>query len=193
MANVAIFGGTFNPFHIGHYEMLENLCNLDFIDKIFVMPDKIPPHKECDYIADDVHRQNMCRIVCDDFNKAELCLIEFEREGKSYTVDTIRLLKERYSDNNYFVVIGGDMLSTLDKWHNWQELIKLTNFIAFNRHGTSDFKNAYNRLTDYGANITVIDSDITNISSTILRKKINKKFLPEKVYDYIIEKGIYNV
>ena len=137
MANVAIFGGTFNPFHIGHYEMLEYICTLDFIDKVFVMPDKIPPHKNFDSTIDDIHRQNMCEIVCDDFNKAELCLVEFERGGKSYTVDTIKLLKEKYPNDKFFVVIGGDMLSTLDTWYNWQELITLTSFIAFKRDGLS--------------------------------------------------------
>ncbi|MBQ8266844.1 MAG: nicotinate (nicotinamide) nucleotide adenylyltransferase [Clostridia bacterium] len=193
MANIAIFGGTFNPFHIGHYEMLSSICELDNIDKVLVMPDKIPPHKKCDYIADDIHRQAMCQLACDDFSKAELCLIEFEREGKSYTVDTIKSLKQKYPYDNFFVVIGGDMLSTLDKWYCWQELITLTDFIAFKRQGLADFYDAYCRLTGYGANIMIIDSNITNISSTKLRKKIDKNLLPEKVYDYIIEKGIYDV
>lgn len=193
MANIAVFGGTFNPFHIGHYEMLRAVCGLEFIDKVLVMPDKIPPHKECDYLADDIHRQNMCRLACEDFAKAELCLIEFERENKSYTVDTIKLLKQQYKHDNFFVVIGGDMLSTLDKWYRWQELIKLTDFIAFKRQGLKDFDESYCRLTESGADITVIDSDITDISSTKLRKKIDKKLLPEKIFNYIIKKGIYNV
>ena len=174
MSNIAIFGGTFNPFHIGHYEMLKCICEIDYIDKVLVMPDKIPPHKDFDNVTDDIHRQNMCALVCDDFNKAELCLIEFERDGKS-------------------VVIGGDMLSTLDTWYNWRELITRTSFIAFKREGLADFDNSFKRLTDYGADITVITNKITDVSSTKLRKKIDKNLLPQKVYDYIIEKGIYNV
>lgn len=193
MANIAIFGGTFNPFHIGHYQMLESICNLDFVDKVFVMPDKIPPHKEFNDVVDDIHRQNMCKIVCDDFNKAQPCLLEFEREGKSYTVDTIKLLRSKYTNDNFFVVIGGDMLSTLDTWYNWQELIKLTSFIAFKRAGLTDFDESYERLTNYGANIIVIDDKIADISSTKLRKKVDKNLLPQKIYDYIAEKGIYNV
>lgn len=193
MANIAIFGGTFNPFHIGHYEMLSKVCKLDFIHKVFVMPDKIPPHKKCDYIADDVHRQAMCRLVCDDFDKAELCLIEFERDGKSYTIDTIKNLLKLYPDDKFFVVIGGDMLSTLDTWYNWQELITLTDFIAFKRTELTDFDASYDRLTRLGASIMVVDSNITNISSTQLRQKIKKELLPQKVYDYIVQKGIYDV
>lgn len=193
MANIAIFGGTFNPFHIGHYEMLSSLCNLEHIDKVLVMPDKIPPHKDFDNVVDDIHRQNMCALVCDDFSKAELCLIEFEREGKSYTVDTIKLLKEKHPQDNFFVAIGGDMLSTLDTWYNWKELIALTSFIAFKREGLDDFDSAFKRIKHCGADIIVIEKKITNISSTKLRKRIDKSLLPKKVYDYIIEKGIYNV
>ena len=193
MANVAILGGTFNPFHIGHYEMLNSVCNLDFIDKVLVMPDKIPPHKAFDCVVDDIHRQNMCDLVCEDFNKAELCLIEFEREGKSYTVDTLKLLKHKYPCDKFFVSIGGDMLTTLESWYNWQELISLTSFIAFNREGVSGFEDAYKRLTAYGADIIIVDDKITDISSTKLRKKIEKSLLPERVYNYIVEKGIYNV
>lgn len=193
MANIAIFGGTFNPFHIGHYEMLSSICNLEHIDKVLVMPDKIPPHKDFDNVVDDIHRQNMCALVCDDFSKAELCLIEFEREGKSYTVDTIKLLKENHPQDNFFVAIGGDMLSTLDTWYNWKELITLTSFIAFKREGLDDFDSAFKRIKHCGADIIVIENKITNISSTKLRKRIDKSLLPKKVYDYIIEKGIYNV
>ncbi len=193
MSNIAIFGGTFNPFHIGHFEMLSAVCELGFIDKVLVMPDKIPPHKTFDSVVDDIHRQNMCKIICEDFKKAQACFIEFEREGKSYTVDTLKLLKEKYPDNKFYIVIGGDMLSTLDTWYNWQELIELSSFIAFKREGLCDFDKAYRRLTDSGANITIINSKITDISSTELRKKIDKNLLPKKVYKYIIQKGIYNV
>lgn len=193
MANIAIFGGTFNPFHIGHYEMLSNVCNLDFIDKVLVMPDKIPPHKNFDCTIDDIHRQNMCKIICEDFIKADPCFIEFEREGKSYTIDTVKLLSNNFPNDRFYITIGGDMLSTLDTWFKCQELIKQVSFIAFKREGLNDFDTAYNRLTQLGADITVIDSKITNVSSTQLRSNIDKNLLPHKIYEYIIQKGIYNV
>ncbi len=193
MANVAIFGGTFNPFHIGHYEILNAVCDLSFIDKVFLIPDKIPPHKTFDYAIDDIHRQNMCSIVCKKFSKAEPCLLEFEREGKSYTIDTLSLLKEKYPDDNFYIVIGGDMLSTLDTWYNWKELIKMASFIAFKRQNYADFDSSYNRLKKFGADIIILNKKITDISSSKLRNKIDKNLLPEDVYEYIIEKGIYNV
>ena len=193
MSNIAIFGGTFNPFHIGHYEMLKSVCELDFVDKVLVMPDKIPPHKNFDGVVDDIHRQNMCEIACQDFGKAAPCFIEFERDGKSYTVDTIKLLKEKYPNDNFYIVIGGDMLSTLDTWYNWQELIRLSSFIAFRRVGMTDFDESYNRLVGLGARIKIVDAKIRDVSSTQLRNGINENLLPKKIYEYIIQKGIYNV
>ena len=193
MSNIAIFGGTFNPFHIGHYEMLKAVCELNFIDKVFVMPDKIPPHKEFDNVVDDIHRQNMCKLACEDFSKSQICLIEFERDGKSYTFDTVNLLKAKYVNDNFYIVIGGDMLSTLDTWYNWRELIKQVSFISFKREGLDNFNSSYLRLKNSGADIILLEDKITDISSTKLRQKIDKNLLPPKVYEYITQKGIYNV
>ena len=72
MAFTAIFGGTFNPLHIGHYEMLSVLEKDSSIEKIFLMPDRIPPHKICDFLAEDSIRIEMCRLAAEDFRKAEL-------------------------------------------------------------------------------------------------------------------------
>ena len=196
MALTAIFGGTFNPFHIGHYEMLSALNRLDFIEEIFVMPDKIPPHKVCDFLADDSDRIEMCRIACADFSKAKLCLLEFEREGKSYTFDTVCELQKRYKDKSFAFVCGGDMITSLYTWYNAEELIKKIGFIAFSRQGeNNDFGKAVDRLRLMGADITVLPDVITEVSSSDIRGDINTKennrLIPEKIYKYIKEKGIY--
>ena len=192
MANVAIFGGTFNPFHIGHYQMLETLCNVNWIDKVLVTPDKLPPHKDCDFLASDLDRIEMCKIVCKDFIKAEPCLIEFEREGRSYSIDTVLLLKEKFPADNFFFVCGGDMIASLDTWKSWERLIKETAFIAFSRKGTPDFEEQVERMQSLGATIHVIDREITEISSSSLRQNFRKDMLPEKIYSYIVRRNIYN-
>lgn len=192
MANIAVFGGTFNPFHKGHYQILECVCGLSIIDRVLLMPDKIPPHKTCDFLADNADRIKMCELVCEDFDKAELCLIEFEREGKSYSADTIKLLKDKYPTDKFYMVIGGDMLATLDTWYKWQELIKNTAFIVFDRDGIDSFEYHIKRMQNLGAEIIAVDKKIISVSSTQLRENINKNLLPEKVYNYIIKKGIYN-
>ena len=192
MSYTAIFGGTFNPFHIGHYEILKALCEDEEIEKVILMPDKIPPHKSNDELVNDKDRIEMCRLVCSDFPKAELCLIEFEREGKSYTYDTVKLLKSRYKDTEFSVVCGGDMIATLDTWYNFDLLKDEVGFIAFNRSCDSLFEKNVDALRRKGAKIRIFYNKITSVSSTSLRKNLNKEFLPPKIYQYIKENGIYD-
>lgn len=195
MAFTAIFGGTFNPLHIGHYEMLRALENDSSIEKIFLMPDRIPPHKICDFLAEDSIRIEMCRLAAEDFSKAELCLIEFEREGKSYSYDTVLTLKEKYPDENFIFVCGGDMLVTFDRWYKYEELMKEIPFIAFRRSDVDDnlFDNASKLLSDKGMRLTVKDEVIPCVSSTEIRNdfKAAKKLLPQKIFRFLVERGVY--
>lgn len=195
MGYTAIFGGTFNPLHIGHYEMLEALQNDQSIEEIWIMPDRIPPHKECDYMPSDTDRINMCQIVADDFSKAKLCLVEFEREGKSYSYDTVVELKEKYPQKDFVFVCGGDMFLYFPKWYRYEDLMKLLPFYVFSR-ATDDkkaFENAVKEFFNMGMRLAFNGSKISNISSTMFRNSKQKELLPQKVYDYIKEKGIYNV
>ena len=195
MAFTAIFGGTFNPLHIGHYEMLRALENDSSIEKIFLMPDRIPPHKICDFLAEDSIRIEMCRLAAEDFSKAELCLIEFEREGKSYSYDTVLTLKEKYPDENFIFVCGGDMLVTFDRWYKYEELMKEIPFIAFRRSDVDDnlFDNAAKLLSDKGMRLTVKNEVIPCVSSTEIRNdfKAAKKLLPQKIFRFLVERGVY--
>ena len=171
MANIAVFGGTFNPLHKGHYQVIKALCDSDMFSKVLVVPDRIPPHKPLSTDATDKDRIEMCKIVCDDFTKAKLCLIEFDREGKSYTVDTIKELKKMYPEDSFFVVCGADMLKTLDTWHNFNELKTIVSFVVFNRDNDLSFLDDVKRISDLGANIIVFNDEIISISSTELRNK----------------------
>lgn len=196
MGFTAIFGGTFNPFHIGHYEMLKALQNDTDIEEIFVMPDKIPPHKVCDYLADDTERIEMCKIACKDFSKAQLSLIEFQRDGKSYSYDTITTLKSKYKNKDFVFVIGGDMLVYFDKWYKYEEIIKELPFIVFKRSDTNleYFNESIEKFRAMGMKITVKNEIIPCVSSTEIRSdfKNSKHLLPQKIYNYLVESGVYN-
>ncbi|MBR3144719.1 MAG: nicotinate (nicotinamide) nucleotide adenylyltransferase [Clostridia bacterium] len=192
MEYIAVFGGTFNPFHKGHYEILETVCAQSFIKKVLLIPDRIPPHKNPLYLAPDKDRIEMCRIICDKFPKAELSTIEFERKGKSYTIDTVKLLKKKYKDENLAVICGGDMISSLSTWKHYKKLKKLVTFIAFNRDEDKDFSQYVSEYIRDGANIIVINKDITSVSSTELRENIDKDKLPLEIYEYIKKTGLYN-
>ena len=191
MGKTAVFGGTFNPFHIGHYEILSALCKSDMFSKVLVVPDKIPPHKEYSGMVSDKDRIEMCRIVCEDFEKATVSLVEFEREGKSYTIDTISALREFSPGDEFFVTCGGDMIKTLDTWCRFDELKRMVSFIAFGRGSDKRFYADVMRVRALGADITVFNNKITDVSSSKLREHMDKEFLPEKVWDYVNRRGIY--
>ena len=196
MAYTAVFGGTFNPPHMGHYQMLEALENSEIVEKILLMPDRVPPHKICDFLAADSERIEMCRIMAQDFSKAELCLIEFERTGKSYSYDTVSLLKARFPETEFAFVCGGDMLMSFEKWYKFKELMKLVPFIVFGRSDIlpEKLEIKINQLSDMGMKIIYIKEKITAAASSQIRKNIEEsaELLPPKVYDYIKEKGIYS-
>ena len=195
MAKTAIFGGTFNPLHIGHFEMLTALEQDPDIEKIFILPDKIPPHKICDFMAEDSIRIKMCEIAAKSFQKAEVSLIEFERNGKSYTYDTIKLLKQKYSNKEFVFVCGGDMLVYFEKWYKYKELMKEIPFFVFKRTDTdeTEFETSVERFSKMGMDIKVMPQKISTVSSTEIRKnfKSAKNLLPKEIFEFLIKEGVY--
>lgn len=196
MGYTAVFGGTFNPLHIGHYEILKALQNEPQIDEIFIMPDRLPPHKKCDFLADDDVRIKMCDIAAKDFSKAKVCLVEFEREGKSYSYDTMKILKAKYPEKSFAFVMGGDMLATFDLWYKYEELLSLVSFIAFKRSDTDNkiFDEKAEQFKKMGMKIKIMEAKIPDVASSRLRSdfKVAKKLIPEKIFEFLTEKGIYS-
>lgn len=195
MGYTAIFGGTFNPPHIGHYQMLSALEESPDIEEIWLMPDRIPPHKVCDFLACDEDRIEMCRLLVSDFPKTRLCLAEFEREGKSYTYDTVTEFFKKYPQKDFTFVCGGDMLISFDKWYRYEELLKMLPFTVFRRTDTDnvEFDRKAEDFSAMGMKITVMSEVITAVSSSFVRNNFDKAraLVPEKIYEYIKAGGIY--
>ncbi len=196
---LAVFGGTFNPIHIGHEEMIAAICELSFIEKLLVIPSKFPPHKSVNFLAKDADRVNMCLIAVQDQGKAEVCKLELEREGKSYTVDTLKELAKVYNEYKIYLVIGGDMLTSFNTWRRYKEILNLASLLVFKRVGedTSDFNEALESLKIEGADVTLIEKNITEVSSTKIREALlnnnsSEHLLSKKVFDYIVENGVYD-
>lgn len=195
MGYTAIFGGTFNPPHIGHYQMLSSLNKSPDIEEIWLMPDRIPPHKVCDFLACDEDRIEMCRLLVSDFPKTRLCLAEFEREGKSYTYDTVTEFLKKYPQKDFTFVCGGDMLISFDKWYRYEELLKMLPFTVFRRTDTdnAEFDRKAVEFSEMGMKITVMSEVITAVSSSYIRNNFDKAraLVPEKIYEYIKAGRIY--
>ncbi len=196
MANIALFGGTFNPIHNEHLRLIKHLSGLKFIDKVLVMPTHIPPHKTSDYLADDIDRFNMCRVATENIEKVTVSDFEIKRGGKSYTFYTVSALKEEYKNDELFVVCGGDMAITLDTWYRFDELKEICTFLVVDRPGidVDKLRNYLKNLKDKGAKVEYTLCPTEDVSSTMIREKgLNTSFVPQKVLEYIKEKGLYGV
>ena len=197
MNTVAIFGGTFNPVHSGHIEIIDALCKMDDIEKVLVIPTKIPPHKNFDYLASEDDRLNMCEIACRPFKKAEVSNIEFLRAGKSYTIDTVADIKKLYPENKIAITIGADMVTTFTEWKDYKKLLKDTQLIVFYRAGVDkdEFNSALISLKNQGANIRLIDKTITEVSSSKIRDAFHSDLLCDmictEILSYIKDNNLY--
>ena len=194
MKKTAILGGTFNPLHLAHIRLIETVCAAKIVDDILLIPNRIPPHKECDYLAEDEHRLNMCKIVADKYSNVRVCDIELKREGKSYTYDTVMTLK-KIRPAQYYFICGADMINTFYTWYRADELIKEMNIIAIRRGGIDDleFNSSVQNLKNIGANLIVLDMPPLEISSTMIRNGGDEtnKFLSQGIAQYIKDNKLY--
>lgn len=195
MKRIAIFGGTFNPFHNAHFEVLEAVSKSNLADEILLMPTKLPPHKQCDFLADETHRLKMCALAAQHFDNVTACDMELKMQGKSYTFNTVSELK-RSSDSEILFVCGGDMITTFNRWYRYEELLKMMGIIAVRRKGidNEEFDKAVELLKAKGGKVFVLEITPTEISSSEIRQmKFDdmKKHIPAFIAEYITENGLY--
>ena len=120
---IGIFGGTFNPPHKGHARMIEKLTEELELDKVLIIPNKIPTHKRCDELADNKDRLAMCKMAFKN-PKFEISTMEMDRESDSYTIFTVDELKKKYPADELYLIIGSDMFLMFHKWYKHKELLE---------------------------------------------------------------------
>ncbi len=197
MGKTVFFGGTFNPPHMAHRKMLESVCGLDTVERVLVAPTNIPPHKAVpQQFADNKHRLKMAELLCYGLPKAEVSDIEFKKEGKSYSYYTLIELKNSYDD--LAMLIGGDMVTSFNTWFNYRGILETVELIVVRRKGinNADFDRAVESLRLEGGNITLIEADLPEISSTqirefILADKPLNKLVPNNICEYIKDNHIF--
>ncbi len=199
MEHIVVFGGTFNPIHLGHVEIVKQIAALNGVTKVMIIPARVPPHKVCTDLACDADRLEMCRIALADIEKVFVSDIELLRDGKSYTVDTLKRIKRENPSAKLSLVVGGDMVVTFTEWHKYDEILDVADIIAVRRVGIDNdlFDTAVKNLINMDGRINVLKSTILDISSTEIKKNINndaflKTFLHEGVVEYIKQNGLYN-
>lgn len=199
---IGIYGGTFDPPHLGHMEAARAAIAVLGLDKLIFVPAKQPPHKQIskDSAAPE-QRLAMTELMADGLllpGVAEASAVELERPGKSYTSDTLRELKEHFPDDELWLLMGTDMFLTLQNWYQSGEIMELAGIAAFARTESDsgemlEIQGKYLSET-YGARVRVIQlPKIYEISSTQVRQQGTGEGLWPPVWGYILRQGLYGV
>ena len=187
---IAIYGGSFNPMHIGHEKIVDYVLNNLNMDKIIIIPVGIPSHRENNLEQSDT-RLKICKEIFKGNKKIEVSDIEIKSEGKSYTYDTLLKLMDLYGENNeFFEIIGEDSLKSLKTWKNYEELLKICKFIVFRRKDDKNIQIDKEFLNN--KNIIILENEYYDISSTEIRNMIKNNedisFFVNKKVKKLIEK-----
>ncbi len=203
---IGIYGGTFDPPHIGHMESARAAAGILELDKLLFIPARLPPHKKLPAAAAaPKDRLAMTVLAADGLGlgcQAEVLETELEREGKSYTVDTLALLRERYPKDELWLLMGGDMFFSLHTWREPRRLLSMAQVAVFARSRSEraeDFERQREFLSKtYGARVRVLfPPRVIEISSTKLRGLLLRgeggEMLWPPVYGYILMRGLYGI
>lgn len=188
---IGILGGTFDPPHMGHILLAQNAKEKCELDKIVLLPSANPPHKNADSPGE--HRLNMTRLVARAYS-FDMCDIEYKKESPSYTFETIDELKDIFSGDKLFFIIGSDSMLDFEKWYRWRELLKKCAFIVGVRNEKERIaveECAAEKRENYGAEIYVLDSPAHKVSSSDIRMGENVGEIPPCVRNYIKEHSLY--
>ena len=199
---IGIYGGSFNPIHRGHMTAVQSAAQQLGLDRVLLIPASVPPHKQLS--ADSASAQQRLEMTvlatADLACKAEVLDMELRREGKSYTSDTLRVLREQYPDDELWLLMGTDMFLSLHTWHEPEVVMELANIGAFSRteEGEDEEFAAQKAFLqrEYGARVvTMRNPDVIEVSSTKVRAALpeghGREYLTPAVYGYILRHGLY--
>ena len=197
---IGIYGGTYNPPHTGHMQAALEAVRLLKLDKLLLIPDRIAPHKEIPSGSPaPEQRLQMLRIAAADCPQMEVSDIELQREGPSYSYLTVEQLRAQYPDAELILLMGTDMFLSFHTWREPERITKEATLGVFFRGEKGEREKILakkHQLEEAGAKVELVENRILNISSTQLRRLIAFRcageFLPEGVYEFIRENGLYD-
>ena len=203
---IGIYGGTYNPPHLGHLTAARAVFDMLGLDQLLLIPAGMPPHKAMPSGSPTAdQRLEMTRLAAEQLGlgqRVQTLDMELRREGKSYTADTLEILKQQYPEDELWLLMGTDMFLTLQAWHCPEKILSLAGIAAFGRTEADTeelfaVQREYLSKTYPGARIfTLTIPGVVDISSTELREKLVKgtgeQYLSPAVYGYILRHGLYN-
>jgi len=194
---LGIFGGTFNPPHLGHLICVQEAYVQLRLDRVMLMPARIPPHKAVDDEPGAEHRLELCRLAVDGDPRFVVSDLEMEREGPSYTVDTLGELHTQDPDTELFLIVGGDVAAGLPHWHEPERVLSLATPAIAKRRGTprASIDEALGKLRG-GERACFFRMPGVGFSSTMVRERVRsgqpiRYIVPDGVAEYINEHRLY--
>jgi len=201
---IGILGGTFNPPHKGHVKLGLDFARELSLEKILVIPSKIPTHKAAPDLLSGEERLKLCSLAFDD-GIFEVSDIEIKSEKDSYTVFTLEMLEKLYPDSEFYLIIGSDMFLIFDKWYRFEDILKKCT-VCVEARQNEDSIDELKRYAKKHLGLDIKGRDGEKIifsckkpfpvSSTEIRRKIRdgrgvKRLIPEKELEYIIGRRLY--
>ena len=198
---IAIYGGSFNPPHIGHVEAARSVYRQLRPDRFLIIPTNIPPHKEMEENSPSPQtRLEFARLAVGDIPGAEISDMEILREGKSFTADTVGVLRERYPDDELCIVMGTDMFLSFRTWYRWEYLTEQCTLAVLSREedDAAEIEAFRDKLVrECRARVILIPHEPLPMSSTEIRAALREGsgagLVPDEVYRYILRSGSYGV
>ena len=212
---LGLFGGTFNPIHVGHLRAAVEVLEAFNLDKLLLIPSAYPPHKSADQVANAEDRLEMVRLAIKGVPSLEVSDVELARQGPSYTIETLRYFQDQYGPGSEIhFIVGQDAFSEITTWKSYKELFSTANFIVMTRPGSklssiehfihAHISDAYQY--DPGLNqymhpewcgifcvdITHIDVSASGIRDRIKHGRPIRFLVPDTVEAFIVEKGLYS-
>jgi nicotinate-nucleotide adenylyltransferase len=194
--HIAILGGTFDPIHIGHLAIAEEV-RWHLGGRVFFVPAARQPLKADTHVATATDRLAMVRLATAGNPAFEVCDLEIRRGGRSYTVDTITTLREEYPAADFAFVAGADVVTDLHRWHQIERLLSLCRFLIVARPGYEiDLESLYATLPASRGRVSTITGPSLDISASGLRARLSRGApvryqIPDDVLEYIKAHGIY--
>ena len=201
MKKTGIFGGTFDPVHLGHMLLAETAFRQYGLDEVLFMPNYRAPHKDPSHVTDDEYRTDMLEAAVKDIPYMGICTLELEKQGISYTAETVTLLKEERPDDKIYFIIGEDSLIHFKTWYHPEIILQKVSLLVAGRITEGDpvgnLQEHIDEITGlYGGEIGVLSMPFLDISSSLIRERVKNResirfLVPEAVRVFIEEHGLY--
>jgi nicotinate-nucleotide adenylyltransferase len=195
---IGIFGGTFDPVHIGHLILVEEAWSQLDLDRVYLVPAGDPPHKRDRTLSPVEDRIRMAEIATDDLDHIRVSRIDADRPGPHYTADMVRMVQERVPvGTEVYYLMGMDSLRDLPTWHEAAWLIENCRIVALSRHDVElDWDALEAALPGIRERVIILDMPELEIASNIIQRRVRngqpiRFMVPRAVQDYIFEHNLY--